>query len=103
MYYDFDCFSEDVASFQRSYDKTLARVNKNKLSLGDGITGLAISSGALLKLFSQYLFSGKKQLRAEMSRELGEMFYHVAIVCNDLGLSLADILEDKRRRMTLIT
>lgn len=58
-----------------------------------GGIGLATEAGEFLDGIKKYVFYGKAIDTVNLSEEMGDLFWYIAIVCDELGVAFDDVME----------
>lgn len=66
--------------------------NGMKRLLHAGI-GLATESGEFLDALKKHIFYGKELDRVNLAEEMGDLFWYMAIVADELGLEFEEVME----------
>ena len=75
----------------KAMDKRLANDGMKRLLHG-GI-GLATESGELLDALKKHIFYGKDLDKVNLAEELGDLFWYIAIVADELGVDFESVME----------
>lgn len=70
------------------------RLNDNGLKrlLHAGI-GLSTESGEFLDALKKHIFYGKELDKVNLAEEMGDLFWYLAIVSDELGVDMEDVME----------
>ena len=55
--------------------------------------GLSTESGEFLDALKKHIFYGKKLDRVNLAEEMGDLFWYLAIVSDELGVDMSDVME----------
>ncbi|WP_127715943.1 nucleoside triphosphate pyrophosphohydrolase family protein [Halobacteriovorax sp. HLS] len=55
--------------------------------------GLSTESGEFLDALKKHIFYGKELDRVNLAEEVGDLFWYIAIVADELGLDLEDVMD----------
>ena len=72
-----------------------------KDDLAHAVTGLSAEAGELLDEFKKWRFydDGRSFPQKRLEEELGDVFYYVFAVCNELGVKPEDIMWQNRNKL----
>lgn len=66
-----------------------------------GIIGIATESGELVESVIKSLVNGKEIDRVNLSEEIGDVLWYVALLCNTFGLSIENIMQQNIDKLKL--
>lgn len=81
----------DSDFFQTKVSRTMGQL-KGDTALCNWALGLAGESGEAVELIKKHCFHGKPLDLEELTKELGDVLWYVAALCNTLGLSLSGVM-----------
>ncbi len=55
--------------------------------------GLSTESGEFLDALKKHIFYGKELDRVNLAEEVGDLFWYIAIVADELGFKIEDVME----------
>jgi NTP pyrophosphatase (non-canonical NTP hydrolase) len=55
--------------------------------------GLSTESGEFLDALKKHIFYGKELDRVNLAEEVGDLFWYIAIVADELGFEIEDVME----------
>ncbi|OUR97190.1 hypothetical protein A9Q84_12755 [Halobacteriovorax marinus] len=55
--------------------------------------GLSTESGEFLDALKKHIFYGKELDRVNLAEEMGDLFWYLAIVSDELGVNMEDVME----------
>ncbi|EPZ51373.1 MazG nucleotide pyrophosphohydrolase domain protein [Bacteriovorax sp. BAL6_X] len=86
--------SDAIRTESRDFDAMNTRLNDNgiKRLLHAGI-GLSTEAGEFLDALKKHIFYGKELDRVNLAEELGDLFWYMAIVGDELGIKFEDVME----------
>ncbi len=85
-----DAIRTESTDFQ-SMDQRLGD-NGTKRLLHAGI-GLATEAGEFLDALKKHIFYGKELDRVNLKEEMGDLFWYMAIACDELGVEFEPLME----------
>ncbi|MCF8060126.1 MAG: nucleoside triphosphate pyrophosphohydrolase family protein [Bacteriovoracaceae bacterium] len=85
-----DAIRTESTDFQ-SMDQRLGE-NGTKRLLHAGI-GLATEAGEFLDALKKHIFYGKELDRVNLKEEMGDIFWYMAIACDELGVEFEPLME----------
>lgn len=91
----------DADQYQQLALRTLAAGLDERQRLTNAALGLSGESGEFADTVKKHLFHGHPLETLELKKELGDVLWYVALACDSLGLSLADVMQtniEKLRR-----
>lgn len=56
--------------------------------------GLSTESGEFLDALKKHIFYGKELDRVNLAEEMGDMFWYLAIVADELGVNMDDVMQN---------
>lgn len=77
----------------KDYKTVSERFTPSMARLSHAASGLCTESGELLDMLKKHLNYGKEFDRANAIEELGDLLWYVAIACDELGVSIEDIMK----------
>ncbi len=85
--------SDAIRTESRDFDAMNTRLNDDgiKRLLHAGI-GLSTESGEFLDALKKHIFYGKELDRVNLAEELGDLFWYMAIVGDELGIEFEDVM-----------
>lgn len=81
----------DTDLYQTAVSRTMGDL-KGDSALCNWALGLAGESGEVVELVKKHCFHGKPIDIGELTKELGDVLWYVAALCNTLGLSLSSVM-----------
>ncbi|MFG1483752.1 nucleoside triphosphate pyrophosphohydrolase family protein [Halobacteriovorax sp. HFRX-2_2] len=86
--------SDAIRTESRDFDAMNTRLNDDgiKRLLHAGI-GLSTEAGEFLDALKKHIFYGKELDRVNLAEELGDLFWYMAIVGDELGIKFEDVME----------
>ena len=79
--------------YQKSAMRTLnPKLTKNEV-LVNGVMGLGGESGEVIDIVKKHLFQGHPLDKEKIIKELGDVMWYVAEVCEALDISLDEVME----------
>ncbi|MGI4993187.1 nucleoside triphosphate pyrophosphohydrolase family protein [Halobacteriovorax sp. GFR7] len=86
--------SDAIRTESRDFDAMNTRLNDDgiKRLLHAGI-GLSTEAGEFLDALKKHIFYGKDLDRVNLAEELGDLFWYMAIVGDELGIKFEDVME----------
>lgn len=78
------------------HNQNVVREDTEELDLGgvlNGCLGLAGESGEVLDMVKKWIFHEKKMDKYHLKKELGDVMWYVAMLCESFGFSLDEILQ----------
>ena len=78
------------------HNQNVVREDTEGLDLGgvlNGCLGLAGESGEVLDMVKKCVFHEKKMDKCHLKKELGDVMWYVAMLCESFGFSLDEILQ----------
>ena len=79
--------------YQKKAMRTLnPNLNKNEV-LVNGVMGLGGESGEVIDIVKKHLFQGHPLDKEKIIKELGDVMWYVAEVCEALDISLDEVME----------
>ena len=85
-----DAIKTEAVNFQ-AMDQRLSEDGTKRL-LHAGI-GLSTEAGEFLDALKKHIFYGKELDRVNLAEELGDMFWYMAIVADELGIEFESVME----------
>ena len=85
-----DAIKTEAVNFQ-AMDQRLSEDGTKRL-LHAGI-GLSTEAGEFLDALKKHIFYGKDLDRVNLAEELGDMFWYMAIVADELGIEFESVME----------
>ena len=79
--------------YQRLAMKTLNHSLTKKDMLVNGVMGLNGESGEVIDIVKKHMFQGHELDKDKIKKELGDVMWYVAEVCEALDLSLDEVME----------
>lgn len=85
--------SDAIRTESRDFDAMNTRLNDDgiKRLLHAGI-GLSTEAGEFLDALKKHIFYGKELDRVNLAEELGDLFWYMAIVGDELGIEFEDVM-----------
>ncbi|MFG1492194.1 nucleoside triphosphate pyrophosphohydrolase family protein [Halobacteriovorax sp. ZH4_bin.1] len=86
--------SDAIRTESRDFDAMNTRLKDDgiKRLLHAGI-GLSTEAGEFLDALKKHIFYGKELDRVNLAEELGDLFWYMAIVGDELGIKFEDVME----------
>ena len=79
--------------YQKLVMKTLNPALNKKEILVNGVMGLNGESGEVIDIVKKHMFQGHELDKEKIKKELGDVMWYVAEVCEALDLSLDEVME----------
>lgn len=79
--------------YQKLTMKTLNPALNKKEILVNGVMGLNGESGEVIDIVKKHMFQGHELDKEKIKKELGDVMWYVAEVCEALDLSLDEVME----------
>ena len=79
--------------YQKLAMKTLNPTLNKKEILVNGVMGLNGESGEVIDIVKKHMFQGHELDKEKIKKELGDVMWYVAEVCEALDLSLDEVME----------
>ena len=79
--------------YQKLAMKTLNPALNKKEILVNGVMGLNGESGEVIDIVKKHMFQGHELDKDKIKKELGDVMWYVAEVCEALDLSLDEVME----------
>lgn len=79
--------------YQKLAMKTLNPALNKKEILVNGVMGLNGESGEVIDIVKKHMFQGHELDKEKIKKELGDVMWYVAEVCEALDLSLDEVME----------
>lgn len=91
-----------ISTESRDFDSIKNRMSEvsNQRLLHAGI-GLASEAGEVLDALKKHVFYGAELDRVNLSEEVGDIFWHCALIADELGVSFSDIMETNIAKLKL--
>ena len=86
----------DANTYQKNAVKTLSKsfhIDQVEADILHGAVGVATEAGELLDALKKTIFYGKKLDLVNIEEEIGDVLWYLAIMCENLGVSMEDIME----------
>ena len=89
-----------VVTESRDFDSMNTRLNDDGLKrlLHAGI-GLSTEAGEFLDALKKHIFYGKELDRVNLKEEIGDLFWYIAIACNELGVEFEPLMETNIKKL----
>lgn len=86
--------SNAIKTESTNFEAMNERLNDDGLKrlLHAGI-GLSTESGEFLDALKKHIFYGKELDRVNLAEEVGDLFWYIAIVADELGFKIEDVME----------
>ena len=72
-----------------------------KIRLNHAVVGLAGEVGELASSWEKAAYYGQSYDAEHLKEELGDCLWYVALACNAMGISLADVMEANLRKLAV--
>lgn len=89
-----------IALESNDYDAILSRT-QTKLRLLHGLIGICTETGELQDQLKKHLFYGRQLDTVNLKEELGDLLWYIALCCDELGLTLEEIMERNIEKLEL--
>ena len=91
-YLDLAMRTNDGFAFNR-LNKFIKRSDVNTAELLNGCLGLTGEAGEVADLIKKSIFQESEFDIVHLKKELGDVMWYIAMICNSTGLSLEDVME----------
>lgn len=58
-----------------------------------GVMGLNGEAGEVVDLLKKFVFHGHKFVKEDLVKELGDVLWYVALICDSLGITMEEVME----------
>lgn len=83
-----------VVTENRDFEKIRTRITAERaIRLLHGGIGLATESGEFLDALKKHIFYGKPIDVANLGEEMGDLFWYIAVICDELGADFKSIMQ----------
>ena len=86
--------------YQKLAMKTLNPTLNKKEILVNGVMGLNGESGEVIDIVKKHMFQGHELDKEKIKKELGDVMWYVAEVCEALDLSLDEVMEGNIEKLS---
>jgi len=85
-----DAIRTESTDFSAMNDRLSSDGTKRLLHAG---IGLSTEAGEFLDALKKHIFYGKELDRVNLKEEMGDLFWYLAIACNELGVEFEPLME----------
>lgn len=64
-----------------------------------GAMGLNGEAGEVVDLLKKYIFHGHKFVKEDLVKELGDVLWYVALICDSLGIPMEEVMEKNIKKL----
>jgi NTP pyrophosphatase (non-canonical NTP hydrolase) len=89
---DFNCYINDAVKTECEYGSGPRERLDGILRILHSTMGISTESGELLDAIKKHVFYGKKLDFINIKEELGDLFWYIAVLCDDLNIDIGGIL-----------
>ncbi len=95
-----DYINDAIVTESRDFEGMNGRLNDDgvKRLLHAGI-GLSTEAGEFLDALKKHIFYGKDLDRVNLKEEIGDMFWYLAIACDELGVDFEPLMETNIKKL----
>lgn len=95
-----DYINDAIVTESRDFEAMNTRLNDDGLKrlLHAGI-GLSTEAGEFLDALKKHIFYGKELDRVNLKEEIGDMFWYLAIACDELGVDFEPLMETNIKKL----
>ena len=86
---------EALRSENKDFQALIGRVDVRSIRLLHGAMGLDTESGEIMDSMKRHIIYGSDLNVVNIREELGDIMWYVALICDELGLTIEQICEDK--------
>ena len=83
----------DIPTYHAEVKRTTSEGIDFREALNVGAMGLAGETGEVVDTIKKFLFHHHDLDRAALYKELGDVLWYLTLLCNTLGISLAEIMD----------
>lgn len=89
-----------IKTESRDFDSMNDRLNDEGLKrlLHSGI-GLSTEAGEFLDALKKHIFYGKELDRVNLAEEIGDMFWYLAIACDELNINFESVMDRNIKKL----
>ena len=88
-------FTDECVSHEGSYKNAQKRAQSSYIRMLRSSMGLATLSGRILGYLNSFMWKGKLPDRILIKKDLAEIIGFTANMCDQIGISFTDIIEEK--------
>jgi len=85
---------EALRSENKDFQSLIGRVDVRSIRLLHGAMGLDTESGEIMDSMKRHIIYGSDLNVVNIREELGDIMWYVALICDELGLTIEQICED---------
>lgn len=85
---------EALRSENKDFQALIGRVDVRSIRLLHGAMGLDTESGEIMDSMKRHIIYGSDLNVVNIREELGDIMWYVALICDELGLTIEQICED---------
>jgi len=85
---------EALRSENKDFQSLISRVDVRSIRLLHGAMGLDTESGEIMDSMKRHIIYGSDLNVVNIREELGDIMWYVALICDELGLTIEQICED---------
>lgn len=85
---------EALRSENKDFQALINRVDVRSIRLLHGAMGLDTESGEIMDSMKRHIIYGSDLNVVNIQEELGDIMWYVALICDELGLTIEQICED---------
>lgn len=85
---------EALRSENKDFQSLISRVDVRSMRLLHGAMGLDTESGEIMDSMKRHIIYGSDLNVVNIREELGDIMWYVALICDELGLTIEQICED---------
>lgn len=85
--------------FQEAVARTWNSNNSLPMQLSNACMGLAGEAGELIDIIKKHVYHGHTLAEDKIRKEIGDVFYYAACLCNLFGWNAAAILEENVEKL----
>ncbi len=95
-----DYINDAIVTESRDFEAMNSRLNDDGLKrlLHAGI-GLSTEAGEFLDALKKHIFYGKELDRVNLKEEIGDLFWYLAIACDELGVDFEPLMETNIKKL----
>lgn len=95
-----DYINDAIVTESRDFEGMNSRLNDDGLKrlLHAGI-GLSTEAGEFLDALKKHIFYGKDLDRVNLKEEIGDVFWYLAIACDELGVDFEPLMETNIKKL----
>ena len=95
-----DYIQNALKTESQEFDKIASRISeKGNIRLLHGAIGLCTESGEFVDALKKHVFYGKPLDRVNLAEELGDLFWYMAIIANELGVDFDSVMDTNVKKL----